>query len=76
MSDMSIKLRKNDKKGKQILLCRKYFNKYEAIPKGAHYVSINGYASGGSASLCMCLEHAEEFFKEVTKVKREIKKIK
>ena len=46
------------------------------MDEGTVYVSIKGWGANGSTQLCICSEHAQEFFKQITGIKRELKKLK
>ena len=43
--------------------------------EGTKYIAIRGWASGGSFTIGICEHHAEDFFKQVLKAKKELKKL-
>ena len=48
---------------------------HDNMAVGTNYISIKGWGAGGSVTLCVCEHHADDFFKQITKVKRDLKKL-
>lgn len=48
---------------------------YCEIKKGDYYISITGWGAGGSANLCVCMKHSEDFLKQAKQLFKDIKKL-
>jgi len=74
MSDLSIKLRQNTHN--RDVKCRYLFDEPCLIKKDEHYVSINGWGSGGPVTLAICEKHCDAFMQQVEALIKEYKKMK
>lgn len=53
--------------------CKKSGGRF--MKTGQKYLAIRSWASGGSVTIGICEHHAEDFFKQVAKAKKDLKKL-
>ena len=55
----------------RITYCRWKFPKHK-IERGEKYISVTGQTAGNGATLCVCEEHAIEFFEAVNQAETDL----
>jgi hypothetical protein len=82
MSDLTITI-ETVTKGKRVACRYKWLdpckksgakNHGDFMKEDTKYIAIRGWAAGGAVTIGICEYHAEEFFEQISKAKRELKK--